>query len=75
MQSLRTAEHKCMNCNLLNCNLLLILGCQLIYVSVSGVTLVFFINIFMQILSLMELNYLTFERGQSASEVTTNGSH
>lgn len=28
----------------------------------------------MQILSLMELNYLTFERGQSASEVTAHAS-
>lgn len=37
--------------------------------SLSEVTLVVFINIFMQILSLMELNYLTFERGQCASEV------
>jgi len=36
--------------------------------------LVLFINVFMQILSLMELNYLTFERGQSASEVTTDAS-
>lgn len=64
--------------NPLSHNLLLIIRlsanlCLSVDSSISGVTLVLF-NIFMQILSLMELNYLTFERGQSASEVTAHAS-